>query len=147
MITLRHVKPIMDPVEPLTIEHDHEAGTSRVIKGASPLALLQASPDGLTAPELAKILYGTEEPDGKQKEAARRRLDQLVEQGIARVDVEARDGRGGRPSKRYRADTGRTTIADPGVDPRRLHGDHVSDKIPGQPTTPSTTSITHTPRD
>lgn len=147
VITLRHVKPIMDPVEPLTIEHDHEAGTSRVIKGASPLALLQASPDGLTAPELAKILYGTEEPDGKQKEAARRRLDQLVEQGIARVDVEARDGRGGRPSKRYRADTGRTTIADPGVDPRRLHGDHVSDKIPGQPTTPSTTSITHTPRD
>ena len=47
VITLRHLKPIMDSVEPLTIEHDHEEGTSCVIKGASPLALLQASPNGL----------------------------------------------------------------------------------------------------
>lgn len=145
VITLRHLKPIMDSVEPLTIEHDHEEGTSCVIKGASPLALLQASPNGLTAPELAKVLHGTEKPDKKATETARRRLDQLVKQGIARFDLEALDGQGGRPSKRYRADTGRTTIADPGVDPRKLHGDHVSDKSPGQSTTPSTTSTTHTP--
>lgn len=143
VITLHHLKPIKDPLEPMRIEHDHEAGTSRVIKGASPLALLQASPEGLTAPELAKVLYGTEKPGKKETEAARRRLTQLVKQGIARFDEEALDGQGGRPAKRYRADTVGTTIADSGEDPRELQGDHFSKKSAGQSTTPSTTSTTH----
>ena len=143
VITLHHLKPIKDPVEPMRIEHDHQAGISRVIRGASPLALLQASPEGLTAPELAKVLYGTEKPGKKETEAARRRLTQLVKLGVARFDEEALDGQGGRPAKRYRADTVGTTIADSGEDPRELHGDQFSEKRAGQSTTPSTTSTTH----
>lgn len=152
LVELHNLKTIADCVGPLKVEHDHDAGTSRVIDGASPLALLAASDEGMTAPELAKQLFSTDHPTDRLIEKARRLLNNLVKDELALLASEEPGGQGGRPLKRYMATTSRTTVQSSAKRCAELDRNHISDGLAVQtttgatmPTTPPPTSPPHSP--
>src|SRR5205085_2298200 len=83
VVELSTLKPIADPIGPLTIVLDHERGSLRVEQQTRPLDVLAAaSNSGIKALELADALhYGGK--DRARKERARRELDRLVDEGLA----------------------------------------------------------------
>lgn len=72
-------------IGPFSVEIDHTTGRLRVVddEHRDPLALLRAAPRGLTPRDLARSLYGSEDPTKAETERARRRLDRLVTHGKA----------------------------------------------------------------
>ena len=80
-----HLKQPMNDVGPLTIIHDHDAGTSEVDLGdiTTDLIYLAAhQPGGLSPRAAACALYRTGDPDRNLIEKARRRLDGYVRSGV-----------------------------------------------------------------
>ena len=96
IVELRHLKQPAGEVGPLTVVHDHEAGTSSLHEPADLRAMLTRAP-GPTAGEAAQRIYGVPAPGRNQVEKARRRLEAEVKAGRA-VRVE-----GGHEGVRYRA--------------------------------------------
>lgn len=85
LVKLYHVKQPAEPLGPWLIEHDHHAGTSRIVHGFDLVAFLKhRGATGATAVDAAKAEH-QKEVKGSSREAARakRRLDALVRDGIA----------------------------------------------------------------
>ncbi len=79
VVELSHLKQPLEQVGPLTIVHDHAAGTSTVEDRLDAYLLVQGSIRGITAVAVAARLYGKTEPTRNEVEKARRRLDRLAE--------------------------------------------------------------------
>jgi AAA domain len=78
IVSLRHLKPVVDEVGPFGVTFDALSGYASVAAGSDLLALLRSAKDGLTARATATQLYGTAKPDRAQVERARRSLEKLV---------------------------------------------------------------------
>lgn len=85
VVRWRHLKQPLEPVGPFDVVHDHDAGVSRVLDRVDPLAVLRLHPDGVTAADAAKALYGTDQPSKADVERARRELAKLEDRGLASV--------------------------------------------------------------
>jgi hypothetical protein len=79
IVTLRHLKQPATEVGPLILIHDHGAGRTEIHDEAEsdPLKIIRDS-TGMTASQVAAVMFGTEAPSRNQIEKARRRLDRLV---------------------------------------------------------------------
>jgi len=96
-VELRHLKTPSEPVGPLRIEHDHHAGTSRLVDGTvDPLLWLQTQRTPVTAHHLAE-LYADPDDHAKPKhvERARRDLNRLTRTGLALKTHGTKGGDGG----------------------------------------------------
>lgn len=84
IVTVRHLKQPAGEVGPLTVIHDHGAGTSSLHEPTNLRRLLQgATGGGLTAREAAQSIFQTASPDRNEVEKARRQLEQLITTGQA----------------------------------------------------------------
>lgn len=93
IVGFRHVKQPAEEVGPWRLLHEQSAGTLSVEHSVSLIDLVRASGvDGLTARAAAAAINDKSSPGRADIEKARRRLDQLVENGsLVRLD----GGRGG----------------------------------------------------
>ncbi len=104
-VTLHHLKTVTGEIGPLTVIHDHEAGTSTVEESLDVAELLRAAQDGLTTKRLATAMTGHSKPEAGPVQKARRLLDELVRTGLAyKVDGTA-GGKGGGREARYHPTT------------------------------------------
>ncbi|MFC5668304.1 DnaB-like helicase N-terminal domain-containing protein [Kitasatospora misakiensis] len=101
VVNLHHVKTSTGEIGPLTIVHDHEAGTSTVEETIDIAELLRATPDGVTAKQLAAAMTGDKKPDAAAIGRARRRLNTQVKSGLAEVEKGSAGGIGGGKEDRY----------------------------------------------
>jgi len=99
VVELTTLKPIADPIGPLTLILDHDRGQLRVEDQADVITVLRAAGnDGLTALAAAQALqYAGHEKAARER--ARRDLNRLVELGLA----EREDGGGPIPTKWFTA--------------------------------------------
>lgn len=122
IVRLTHLKTPQAEVGPLTVVHDHLAGTSTVEAGTSLLDLIGKTRGGLTATDAARLNYGTDKPRPADVEKLRRKLDDLHRRGLLIVEVVAPEGRGGRPLKRYQAAVPATVGSNHGATTRPSDG-------------------------
>lgn len=87
VVELKHLKQPADEVGPLTVVHDHATGTSEVERELD-LRDVLARECRLTAPEAAALLHGPA-PSRNVIEKVRRKLDNLVANGVAHKDPPA----------------------------------------------------------
>ena len=93
LVELSHLKQPADVVGPWKVEHDHHAGTSKVVHGFDALAYIRARPQGVTVSETAQSEHGTVVSSGSAKwKKTERRLRGLVRDGFARVDGQPSPG-------------------------------------------------------
>ncbi len=81
VVELSQVKNADGDIGPLIMEMDLDTGSVSRIDAADALTLLQAIPGGMTAREMARFLSGTGDKSAENR--ARRKLNKLVERGIA----------------------------------------------------------------
>jgi hypothetical protein len=81
IIELSHLKQPAGEIGPLQLIHDAAAGTMAIVEGGDVLDLLLTQPR--TASEVATVLYGAQNPSKAQVEKARRKIQKLVEKGLA----------------------------------------------------------------
>lgn len=105
IVELIHLKQPASPVGPLKVEHDHTAGTTAVHRGFDPLAWLLHQPRGGTPRQAAQAATEKQDPTDNEVRTARRRLDALVDKGLARKEGGDRGGSGGTAAARYHATT------------------------------------------
>ncbi|MEU6397676.1 AAA family ATPase [Streptomyces cinnamoneus] len=100
IVRLKHLKPVIDTVGPLDVQHDHDTGLSTVIDRVDLIQLTQAAGiAGLTARDAARRIF-EKDPSKAQVEKTRRRLDRLTASGhLTRVEPE--DAGRGRPAVWY----------------------------------------------
>jgi replicative DNA helicase len=102
IVELSQLKPLRDPVGPWKLEHDHDAGTTTVVRGsADPLAMLRGAPQGLTVEEIARVLSDKSQPSDNDKARARMRLGRHVTRGEARREEAHVGGPAGSTPARY----------------------------------------------
>lgn len=82
VVEMRHLKQPAEVVGPYKLLHDHTAGTTSVFEAAGELELIDDRPK--TAFEVASRLMG-ESPSDNDKARTERRLNSLVNRGLARV--------------------------------------------------------------
>jgi replicative DNA helicase len=83
VVELSTLKPIADPVGPITVVVDPDRGAMSADANVDPETLLRAAgPTGLSALDLVREI-GWKGNERAAKERARRLLDRLVEQGVA----------------------------------------------------------------
>ncbi|MFI9834587.1 DnaB-like helicase N-terminal domain-containing protein [Streptomyces sp. NPDC051913] len=102
-VTLHHLKTPTGEVGPLDVTHDHRRGTTTLDPSKDPAVLLRTAPNGMTARELAAVLFGGGDPERAELEKARRRLEALVSSGLATKADGAAGGAGGGQQTRYYA--------------------------------------------
>lgn len=84
IIECTHLKQPSEDVGPLQLIHDHSQGKTIIESNTSvEEILMEFATSGLEVRKLAERLYKTDKPDRSAIEKARRRLDSLVERGIA----------------------------------------------------------------
>lgn len=111
VVELSHLKPAVEQVGPLKIEHDHSAGTSRVYRGFDALAFLRnRGTTGATATDAAKAWFEKSKPTDSERLKAKRRLDGLVKEGLAIVSSASLGGDGGSQGATYKATDGAPTL-------------------------------------
>jgi energy-coupling factor transporter ATP-binding protein EcfA2 len=93
VVKLHHLKPVMEPVGPFDVIHDHTTGRSRVDGQVDLVTLARSTPRGITVSMAAEALFGAKFTPA-QREKARRRIDKLVESGALVMAEEINDGRG-----------------------------------------------------
>jgi replicative DNA helicase len=101
VVRLLHLKQPGEPVGPLSFRHDHPTGRVTVERGLDLVVLVERSPSGVTAREVAEQMFGTASPPRNEIEKARRDLDKLVEKMLIRKDPGVAGGVGGGTSTRY----------------------------------------------
>lgn len=87
VLELVHLKQPAEEVGPLRIIIDHDLGEVRLYEEADPLTLLKRAPQGLTALDLARVMFGDSKPSDAQIEKARRKLKRLEREGLAHVQA------------------------------------------------------------
>ncbi|MER6379957.1 DnaB-like helicase N-terminal domain-containing protein [Streptomyces sp. NPDC001250] len=102
-VKIHHLKTPTGEIGPLPVIHNHVRGTSHVEQALDPLALVRASPEGLTPRELASHLTEESKPSRADVEKARRKLDQLAQAGHVEKAQGSAGGAGGGSQARYRA--------------------------------------------
>ncbi|MFE2106574.1 DnaB-like helicase N-terminal domain-containing protein [Kitasatospora sp. NPDC059463] len=101
VVTLHHLKTVTGEIGPLTVAHDHEAGTSTVEATIDIAELLRKNPDGVTAKQLATAMTGEKKPEPAAVARARRRLLTQVKSGLATLEKGSAGGIGGGKEDRY----------------------------------------------
>lgn len=81
VVSLHHLKQPADPVGPLQVKHDHQAGRSHVWHLTDLVTLAASTLRGITTRQAAQALFATEKPTPSEVEKARRRLDKLCREG------------------------------------------------------------------
>jgi hypothetical protein len=81
VVEFRHLKTPADEVGPFQVQLDPDTGGMSVVDGTDLLAILRASPNGLTAQEAVAFVRGGSDRARVQK--ARRQLDRLVARDLA----------------------------------------------------------------
>lgn len=104
LVDLSHLKQPAAEIGPLKVEHDHITGRSLVFRGqADPLLMLKhAGGAGLSATDLARVMFERDQPTEVQRRKAQRHLDRLVANDMARRDGGVKGGVGGSEPARYR---------------------------------------------
>lgn len=82
VVELRHLKQPAEEVGPLEVLHDGAAGTSSAAEQVDLVYLVRHAPRGLTPRAAAVSLFEAQDPDRKQVEKARRKLDSYVRKGV-----------------------------------------------------------------
>lgn len=95
VVELRQLKQAAGEVGPLQVQIDFDTGEMSVLAGTDLLTALRAAPKGLTAKDVASLLFGSN-PSRAEQERARRALDREVRRGTAhkREGSDGRDGSG-----------------------------------------------------
>jgi energy-coupling factor transporter ATP-binding protein EcfA2 len=84
IVDLYHLKQPAEDVGPLRLLHDHTAGSTKREKNTSSEEILREhASTGLTVRTLAERLYKSLDPNPKEVERARRRLEGMVQHGVA----------------------------------------------------------------
>lgn len=83
IVELTHLKQPQAPIGPLKIRHDHDRGYSEVIPEPDALDVLRGARQGISAADVARVLFETVNPKDSQIEHARRRLNKLVDRRFA----------------------------------------------------------------
>ncbi len=96
---MSHLKQPSGTVGPFTLEHDHFAGTTKVLRGNIDYESF-LSVTGITIHEIASRLYGGT-PSEAQLKKVQRKLDQLVHDKKATKLGIVRGGSGGSSPARY----------------------------------------------
>lgn len=91
VVSLRHVKQPAAEVGPLTVHHDHTRGRSTIYGGSGPLVDLGANQGQITVKEAAARWFRSDKPNDIEK--ARRRLNGMVNDGLADKGLPGEDGR------------------------------------------------------
>lgn len=81
IVGLHHVKQPADPVGPLQVVHDHDAGATTVYHSADLVTLARATRGGITALQAAEALFETGSPTPNEKKRAERKLAKLERPG------------------------------------------------------------------
>jgi len=98
-VELRPLKQPAEPVGPLTLRHDHSMGSTILFDSRPDLLnfLITAGSKGLTAEEAARVIIGrAAESDRK---TIKRKLNQLVDQGLAIKKPGKRTSHGAEPDR------------------------------------------------
>jgi replicative DNA helicase len=104
IIDLSQLKPLAATIGPWKIEHDHDQGATTIHTGAvDPLTMLRHAPNGLTAEDVARVLFDKTQPTENDKAKARGRLRRLVNKGLATQHEATLGGSGGSTPTRYYA--------------------------------------------
>lgn len=90
IVELSHLKPVMEPIGPFNVVHDHIRGISTIDGAVDVVALAAATPRGTTVGIVAEAMFG-EKPTPAQRMKARRRVEKLVGLGLL-VEAEKIDG-------------------------------------------------------
>lgn len=84
VVEMHHLKQPASEVGPLTLAHDHDHGTTEVVRGWDPLAWLRnRGANGGTTSDAAKAMTAKSTVNENDKRKALRRLDRLVSDGLA----------------------------------------------------------------
>lgn len=78
IIDLRHLKQPSQEVGPLRVALDFDTSEMSIFKGSDVYGILRNAKNGVTANDAARLLYGTEAPTAKERERARRKLENVV---------------------------------------------------------------------
>lgn len=108
VVELSHLKQPAEQFGPARILHDHDTGTSSIVDTPDALTVVRESRTGVTAQELAQVMFDTTMPEPKEVEKARRRLEGFVKEGKAHKVEGQRGGAAGGTQARYVAVTCRT---------------------------------------
>lgn len=82
VVKFTHLKQPSEEVGPFQILHDHDTGTSSLYDSTDLLALVLATPGGLTAKQAATEVYDTENTKPAEVQKVRRRLEKYVKDGL-----------------------------------------------------------------
>lgn len=94
IVEFSHLKPVIEPVGPFKVLHDHHQGLSSVHHTADPLHMAEVAGDqGIEVKDYAKALFSKDKPTPNEIEKARRKLNDLVKKGL--LDKGERPGFGG----------------------------------------------------
>jgi 5S rRNA maturation endonuclease (ribonuclease M5) len=103
IVSLTHLKQPAAEVGPWQVEHDHLTGLSLVFRGQiDPLRVLQNhGARGITAMQLARVMYEKESPTDNERRKAQYQLDRLRKSGLAQRDEPKEGGLTGTTAARY----------------------------------------------
>jgi replicative DNA helicase len=111
IVELRHLKQPAGEVGPLKIETDHSVGLSTLFRGqVDALMVMRNMPGGLTAVELARLMFECEKPNDNQRKKAQRSLDRLVRDKLAHKSPYVAAGDGGAVGAKYHAVVTRSEV-------------------------------------
>jgi AAA domain len=92
VVELRHLKQPAEEVGPTRVVHDHGRGETTPFEAPELLELVAGTPGGVSAPDAARALFEVAKPTAAQTMKARRKLERLVEDGVAdRLPAQAPD--------------------------------------------------------
>lgn len=95
IVELTHLKQPSGDIGPMTLVHDHVRGMTTLQGQVDLVSLLEGAVGGLTAASAAMAIFKTASPSPNQTEKARRRLERLVKDGVARRRAPVTGGDGG----------------------------------------------------
>lgn len=85
-----HLKQPAEEVGPFDVTHDHTAGASQVYGELDLVELARNASEGITAEQVARLMFEKTKPTKAERMKAMRRLDALVRVGeLARIDGDA----------------------------------------------------------
>ncbi|MGA7419583.1 MAG: AAA family ATPase, partial [Acidimicrobiales bacterium] len=113
IVELRHLKQPASEVGPLKIETDHLIGVSTLFRGQmDALLVMRNMASGITAVELARLMFECEKPTDNQRKKAQRSLERLARDGLAHKTDYIPAGDGGAIAARYHAISDRSEAAE-----------------------------------
>lgn len=84
IVEFLHLKQPAEDVGPYDLIHDHRLGQTTIKASATFESILnEAGPAGITASNVAGKIYKKEKPDDNEVERARRKLEKMIDQGVA----------------------------------------------------------------